>query len=106
MAKFLISGNYVGDGVTGLMEDGGTSRREAVEQLVSSLGGSVEAFYFAFGETDVYVIADMPDNVAAAAASLIANATGTVSASLTVLLTPEEVDQATSASPTYRAPGR
>lgn len=106
MPKFLIKGNYIGEGINGLMDEGGTSRREAVEQLISSLGGSMEALYFAFGDTDVFVIADMPDNASAAAASLVANAAGTVSASLTVLLTPEEMDQATEASPTYRAPGR
>ena len=36
---------------------------------------------------------DLPDNVSAAGASLIANASGTVQGSYTVLITPEEIDE-------------
>lgn len=105
MPKYLVQGNYVNDGVAALLNDGGTKRRAAVEQLVSSLGGSMEACYFAFGDTDIFVIADMPDNASAAAASLVASASGVVRATVTVLLTPEEVDAASEATPQYRPPG-
>jgi uncharacterized protein with GYD domain len=105
MAKYLIQANYSAEGVKGLLKSGGSSRRAAVEELMSSVGGKVEAFYFAFGETDAIVIADLPDNVAAAASSLIANSSGAVSVKATVLLTPEEIDQATKKTVSYRAPG-
>lgn len=105
MAKFLISANYIGEGVKGLLKDGGTARREAVDKLLESVGGKVESFYYAFGDTDAYVIVDVPDNVTAAAVALTVGASGAVNLNTTVLLTPEEVDQATKKSPAYRAPG-
>ena len=76
MPKYLIQANYVGEGLKGLLQEGGSSRRAAVEKLFGSVGGRVEAFYYAFGDTDLYVIAEAPDNVAAAALSLIVNAAG------------------------------
>jgi uncharacterized protein with GYD domain len=106
MPKFLIQGNYVGEGVRGLLKEGGSGRREAIEKLVSSVGGKVEAIYYAFGETDVFVIVDVPDNASAAAIALTAGASGLVSVKTTVLMTPEEVDAATKKSPSYRAPGQ
>ena len=51
----------------GLLKDGGTGRRAAVEKLFGSVGGKVEAFYYAFGDTDLFIVADVPDNVSAAA---------------------------------------
>ena len=82
------------------------SRRAAVEKLFGSVGGRVEAFYYAFGDTDLFVIADVPDNVTAAALSLIVNAAGTATARVTVLLTPEEIDAAAKKTATYRPPGQ
>jgi len=105
MAKYLFLGNYVGDGVAGLRRDGGTKRRDAVERLAASVGGTVESLYYAFGDTDVYVIFDVPDHVAAASLSLAVNASGAVAGSMTVLLTAEDMDAATKLSPEYHAPG-
>lgn len=105
MAKYLVKGNYVGDGVAGLRSDGGTKRREAVERLVASVGGTMESLYYAFGDTDIYVIVDLPDHAAAASLSLVANASGAVQVSVTVLLTAEDMDAATGLSPEYRPPG-
>jgi uncharacterized protein with GYD domain len=106
MPKYLIQANYVGEGLKGLLKEGGSSRRAVVEKALGSVGGRIEAFYYAFGDTDVFVITDMPDNVTAAGVSLIVNAPGTVSAKITVLLTPEEIDAATKVTATYRAPGQ
>lgn len=105
MAKYLIQGNYVGDGVKGLLQEGGTGRRAAVENLVSSLGGSLESLYFAFGDSDIVAIVDMPDHASVSAAALMVGATGAVTLKTTVLITPEEVDEATKKSPNYRPPG-
>lgn len=106
MAKYLLQASYTEEGLKGLLKDGGTKRRAAAEEAVKSVDGRVEAFYFAFGEADVYVIADMPDTVSATAASLTVNASGAVRVKTPVLITPEEVDQATKKTVTYRAPGR
>jgi uncharacterized protein with GYD domain len=106
MPKFLIRANYKPEGLKGLMKDGGTGRRKAVEQMAAGFGGKVETFYFAFGDTDAVLIVDAPDNVTAAAVALAVNASGLVTTITTPLLTPEEVDQATKKSVIYRAPGQ
>ncbi len=106
MAKYLLQVNYVGDGVKGLLKDGGTKRRAVTEKLYKSLGGSLEAYYYAFGDTDLYVIAEFPTHAAAAACALNVNATGTVTIKTTVLMTPEEVDDAAKLKPTYTPPGK
>lgn len=105
MAKYLVIASYTTDGVKGLLKDGGSGRREAVRQVAESLGGSLETFYFGFGEDDAYVIFDVPDNATAAAASLVVNASGAVRTKTVVLLTPEEMDTATKKSVDYRPPG-
>jgi uncharacterized protein with GYD domain len=106
MPKYLLQANYIGDGIKGLLKEGGTARRAAAEQAIQSIGGKVEAFYYAFGDTDVYVIVDMPDNVSAAASALIVSASGLVRIKTTVLITPDEMDRAGKVTPSYRPPGR
>jgi uncharacterized protein with GYD domain len=106
MAKYLIVAKYTVDGVKGLMKEGGSGRRAAVEQAVKGLGGHVESFYFSFGDDDAVVLLDMPDNVSVAAVSLAVGSSGLASVRTTPLLTPEEVDQATRKVVTYRGPGR
>ncbi len=105
MPKFLIEANYVGEGVKGLLREGGTSRRAAVEKALASVGGRVESFYYAFGDIDAFVTVEVPDNVTAAAVALSVAASGAVNAKTIVLLTPEDVDQAVKKSLEYRAPG-
>lgn len=106
MAKYLITASYTADGVKGLMKDGGSKRQQAAEAAVKSVGGRMEAFYFAFGEHDAIVLIDAPDNASVAAASMAINASGAVQTKTVVLLTPEEVDQATKKTTTYQPPGR
>jgi len=105
MPKYLIEASYTREGVEGVRSAGGSSRRDAVKDAVSSLGGELESFYFAFGDHDAHVIVDLPDNRAAAAVALTVNAAGGAVAHTTVLLTPEEVDEAAQRSVDYRAPG-
>ncbi len=107
MPKYLIKANYTTEGVKGLTKSGGgTARRNAVKESLESLGGKLEAFYFAFGETDAYVIVELPDNVTAAALSLAVNATGGPQINATVLIAPEEMDEAVKRQVKYRAPGQ
>jgi len=106
MPKYLIQASYTVDGIQGLLKDGGSKRKAAAEQAIKGLGGSIEAFYFAFGDADAVVIADAPDNQTAAAVSLAVTASGAVRTKITVLMTPEEMDQAAKKSVSYRPPGR
>ncbi|MEP6607967.1 MAG: GYD domain-containing protein [Burkholderiaceae bacterium] len=106
MAKYLLQVNYTTEGAKGLIKDGGTARRAAAQKAAESLGGRVESMYFAFGDTDAYVISEMPDNASVAALTLALAASGGATGRTTVLLTPEEMDQATKKSPTYRPPGQ
>ena len=106
MPKYLLKASYNTDGTKGLLKEGGSSRKALVEKLIGSLGGKVEAFYYAFGETDVFVIIDLPDNVTAAAYGLVVNAVGAVRISTVPLLTCEEVDQACQKKVGYTPPGK
>jgi uncharacterized protein with GYD domain len=105
MAKYLVEANYLSEGMNGLLKEGGTRRREAVDELFHSLGGKVEAFYFVFGDRDVVIIGELPDNTSAAALALRVNAAGVTTVKTTVLLTPQEIDQAVTRTGTYRPPG-
>jgi uncharacterized protein with GYD domain len=105
MAKFLTRATYTADGVKGLMKEGASGRQAAVEKAIAGLGGKVEAFYFALGDTDVFLVVDAPDATAAVALSLAVNATGAVRTSMTPLLTVAEMDAACKKSVAYRAPG-
>jgi len=106
MPKYLAHASYTVEGLKGLIKDGGTRRREAVEQLAKGVGGTVEAFYYAFGDDDLFVIFEFPDNISATTASLLVNASGAAKVKVTVLLTPEEVDQATKKTVDYSPPGQ
>lgn len=105
MPKYLIIGSYTTQGAQGVLKEGGTARREAAKQVIESVGGTVEAFYLAFGADDFYVLADFPDHAAVTAASLTVGASGAASLRTVVLITPEEADAATRLTPNYRPPG-
>ena len=106
MPKFLGHGSYTEAGIKGLLKEGGTKRREAVKQAIESVGGTLEAFYFAFGDKDFYFIFDTPDDVSAITGSLISNASGTAKVKTTVLITPEEMDEAIKKTIDWRPPGQ
>jgi uncharacterized protein with GYD domain len=106
MPKYLLKVRYTGDGIQGVIRDGGSARRAAAQELAKSGGGSVESFHFAFGDDDAYVICDLPDNRAAASIALTVSATGRLAISTVPLLTVEEIDAiASGTKPTYVPPG-
>ncbi|HZF07100.1 MAG TPA: GYD domain-containing protein [Patescibacteria group bacterium] len=105
MPKYLFQGSYRPEGTKGLMKEGASQRRANLETLVKQQGGRLEAFYFTFGDADAIGIAELPDNVTAAALSLAINASGLVGVRTTVLLTTDEMDQATKKQIGYRPPG-
>lgn len=107
MAKYLVKAKYSAPaGVRGLLEDGGSERVAAVKALIESVGGTLEAFYFALGEYDAYVIADVPDIESGVALSLTVSASGLAATETVTLITAEQVDAAVKKSPIYDAPGK
>ena len=81
------------------------ARAVSIEKSFTGLGGRLEAFDFAFGDVDAYVIVDLPDNVTAAAMALAVGQSALASTKTVVLLTMEEADAATKKSVTHRGPG-
>ena len=105
MPKYLLKVNYTPEGARGLHKDGGVKRREVAMNTAKSLGGQIEAFYFAFGDADVITLCDMPDDVTMAALSLAVTETGAAETSTTVLFSAEQMDAAVSKHSAYRKPG-
>jgi uncharacterized protein with GYD domain len=105
MAKYLISANYTAEGMAGVRSAGAKTRVDAVSTMLEAMGGSLESFYFAFGETDVFAIAEVPDDEAAAAVAIAINSSGAVSTHTTKLLTVEQIDEALRRTVEYRPPG-
>lgn len=106
MAKFLIKVSYTAEGLQGVRKEGAAARAAFIGQLLETVGGSLDAFYFAFGADDVILIADLPDNRTAMAISAVVGSSDAISSYETVaLLTTQEVDAAMKISVGYRAPG-
>ena len=106
MANYLVVASYSPEGVKGVLQSGGTARADAVKKAVEGLGGRVNSFHFAFGAEDVYVVVELPDNIAAAAISLAVSAVGLASTQIVVLLTPAEIDEAARRQVAYTPPGK
>lgn len=106
MPKYMIQAQFTEESLKGTIEEGGTARHGAVKAAVESMGGSLEAFYYTFGDHDVVGIAEMPDNATAAGFALaVSSAGGSASTKTTILLTPAEMDEAVKVHPDYRPPG-
>ena len=93
MPKYKFDVSYTNEGVNGLLQVGGSHREQAVRELLSSVGGELESFYYAFGGDDAYIIAELPDEVAAGAVSLRISAAGTAAVKTTVLIEPATMDE-------------
>lgn len=105
MPKYLIKANYNSAGTAGLAAKGGTARREAVDKMVAEAGGTIDCFYYAWGEVDAYLIVDMPSDEVMIGIALSVNKSGATTITTTPLLTPEQIDVAASSAPGYTPPG-
>ena len=105
MGKYLLQASYTQEGLAGLVNEGGTGRKAALAETIEGAGGSLESLYYAFGKNDLFIIADLPDDAAATAVSLTIGSAGALSVSVTVLVTPETVDEAIARNVPYRPPG-
>ena len=105
MPKYMWKVSYSADGVRGIVKQGAVDRAAQIGQITAANGGTVESFYFAFGDTDVYVIADLPGDTTAAAIALAVGASGTGAIETVKLHTPAEVDEARGMQTGYVPPG-
>jgi uncharacterized protein with GYD domain len=105
MAKYLIQATYTAQGAKGLLKEGATGRKKAIEKAVKSIGGKVDAMYWGLGQHDAFLIVDLADNSTAAALSLAVGSSGAVRTDTTALMTVEEVDAACKQAVKYRPPG-
>ena len=106
MPKYLYTANYTKQGFDGVRSKGAKDRAAAISDLASSLGGSLDGFYFAFGDVDAYVLVDLPDDATAAAVSLAVTGSGAAQTRTIKLLTTDEIDSALAKSVPYRPPGQ
>lgn len=104
MPKYLVQGSYTDQGLKGLLKEGGSKRRVMVEKLAEEMGGKLEVFYYAFGSDDFVIILDLPGNIEMAATAIVAQASGMVKSRVTVLMVPEDVDQAVQRKVDFRPP--
>ena len=107
MPHYLIQASYTAQGVSGLVKSP-EDRTEVLRQLVESAGGRVESMYYAFGDSDVVLILEMPDNAGMAAISMVVGASGAIENFKTTVLMPmsEGVEAARKAAGIgYRPPG-
>ena len=105
MGKYMLRANYTHTGLAGLLKEGGSGRRDALSRAVESVGGTLESFYYVFGDRDLLMIADFPSDAAAAAVSLTVGGAGALEVDITVLVSPEVIDEAVQMSVPYRVPG-
>jgi uncharacterized protein with GYD domain len=105
MPKYLWQVSYTAQGAQGLQKEGGSARRAVVQRLIEQAGGKLEAFYYALGESDLYIIADVPDVDTVVAVSVAVNAAGGARLSTVPLLSPEQLDGALKRAVDYRPPG-
>jgi uncharacterized protein with GYD domain len=106
MPKYLFEATYSAEGIKGLEKDKAVGRKAALSQAVESLGGKLEALYWAFGERDWLLIADLPDNASATAFSLAVSGSGLLRVVTTTLVSAEETDNAFQKKVDFRAPGQ
>jgi uncharacterized protein with GYD domain len=105
MPKYMICANYTARGMEGVRAGGAKSRVDAVTTMLEAMGGRLESFHFAFGDTDVYAIAEVPDDEAAAAVAIAINRSGAASVRTIKLLSAEQVDEALRRTVEYQPPG-
>ena len=107
MFKYLLSGNYTVEGTKGLIKDGGSSRKAAIEKMAAAVDGTLDFLYYGAGSPHYYCIFNVPNKLAASAIGAAIVGAGWVTITECVeLLTPAEMDEAVKKVPAYRAPGQ
>lgn len=105
MAKYMFQASYAAQGIKGLEKDKASGRKTALANTLESLGGKLEGFYFSFGKEDWVLIADLPDNVSAAAFSMAVSGSDLLRTATTPLVTVDEMEKAFQKKIKFQAPG-
>ena len=105
MARYLFKVSYSVAGIAGVMKEGAEHRVGFIAKICADAGGSLASFDFAFGDTDAYVICELPDDETAASIAMAVAASGTGGLETVKLLTPAQIDKARAIHTGYRAPG-
>lgn len=108
MARYLFQASYTNEAWATQVSNP-QNRIDVIRPVIERLGGHLESAYLSFGDYDVVVIVEMPDNISAAAFSLATSAGGALKAiKTTPLLTIDEGLEALkkAAGAGYRPPGR
>lgn len=105
MPKYLFKGSFPGETLAAYRRSGFAARDAYNRAFAAPVGGTIECVYFAWGEADLIVIQDLPDDEAATAISLAANSSGAVRVTTTRLFTLEEMDAINRRTPQYQPPG-
>ena len=105
MPKFLVQAKYTAEGTKGLLKEGASGRRKAVEALLASVGGTLDEFYFTFGDDDAILIIDLPNADVALSIAVTVRASGMIQSKMTALMSLDEVDNALGQHVQFRPPG-
>lgn len=90
MPSYLVQASYTSDALAALIATP-QNRTEVVKKAVKKLGGKLIGSWLSFGDYDVVLIIEMPDNVSAAALAMGAAGGGSLkSIRTTPLLSAEE----------------
>jgi uncharacterized protein with GYD domain len=96
VALYLFRFGYTPEAWAALLEKP-ADRRDMLASRLFSFGGQLHGFWYSFGDQDGYALAELPDNVSAAAVSIAVTATGSFrSFETTVLMSVEQMVEALS----------
>lgn len=110
MAFYLLRAKYAQDSMNALVQRP-EDRMLTTTKLLKEVGGRLLYYFFCFGDYDIVLLFELPDNTSAAALAMTLSAAGSVTATETIpLLTMEDaidaMNQARRASGIYVPPGR
>ena len=108
MARYLVQANYTQQGIAGLVSSP-EDRSGVLDSLADGAGGKVISFDYCFGEFDVVLILELPDDIAMASLSMAFGASGAVTNLRTTVLIPAADGFAAAQKAkeiTYRPPGQ
>ncbi|PKB82192.1 MAG: GYD domain-containing protein [SAR202 cluster bacterium Io17-Chloro-G9] len=107
MPRYLIQASYNQSGISDLVHNP-QDRAAVIRTVIERMGGTLESFYYAFGDYDVVAIGEFPDNATAAALAMAVGSGGALrDYKTTVLMSMDEAIEAMrkAGGAGYRPPG-
>jgi len=90
MPTFMVQASYTNT-AWGKLVQRPENRMEALQPIMERLEGKILSWYYTFGDYDVVVMFEVPNNITAAAVSMAIAGSGAVKAfKTTVLMSPDE----------------